>query len=429
MGNNLNLFIGVDIGTSGVRAVCADADMQVHAMTSVAFNAIAGIRSEPETWATATTSVLSELLAKVSTAHIKAIAIDGTSGTMIATDKQAQPLSLALMYNDTCDDQAILSSIKTHAPDTSAAHGASSGLAKAIQLSAINGVASIQHEADWVASGLSGKTGLSDENNALKTGYDPVSQTWPEWIEQTGMDRSLLPNVLRAGEPIGKASGWLSKQIGLPEHILVVAGTTDGCASFLATGASEPGDAVTVLGSTLTIKLLSDKPIYAPSFGIYSHKIGDRWLAGGASNTGGQVLGHYFSNDELSEHSSNMNTGIATGFEYYPLLTPGERFPINDSALQPRLAPRPASDTLFLQGMLEGIGTIEKLAYSRLAELGGPALRSMRTVGGGAANNAWTEIRKSLLAGVPFNQSMSEHAATGTAVLAKFGAAEAGLLS
>lgn len=427
MANNPEFFIGVDIGTSGVRAVCVDDKMQNHATASVEFNEFAGARTDPVTWGKAVAKVLEELVSAVPAEQIKAIAVDGTSGTMIATNAQAQPISKALMYNDTCDDQTLLSLIGTHAPDTSAAHGASSGLAKAIQLSQISGTACIQHEADWVASCLSGKTGLSDENNALKTGYDPISQTWPDWIEQTGMNASLLPTVLRAGQPIGMAHGWLARQIGLSENTLVVAGTTDGCASFLATGASEPGDAVTVLGSTLTIKLLSETPVYAPSFGIYSHKIGDTWLAGGASNTGGKVLAHYFNSTELAEYSNNINTRVASGLDYYPLLKPGERFPINDSNLQPRLEPRPESNALFLQGMLESIAAIEKLAYTRLTELGGSPLRSVRTVGGGAANNAWTEIRQAQLPNIPFNNSLSEHAATGTAVLAKRGAIEAGL--
>ena len=122
-----------------------------------------------------------------------------------------------------------------------------------------------------------------------------------------------------------------------------------------------------------------------------------------------------------------MNTSVVSGLDYYPLLKPGERFPINDSNLQPRLEPRPESDALFLQGMLESIAAIEKLAYTRLTELGGSPLRSIRTVGGGASNNAWTEIRKAQLPNIPFNKSLSEHAATGTAVLAKRGAIEAGL--
>jgi len=263
----------------------------------------------------------------------------------------------------------------------------------------------------------------------LKTGYDPVNRAWPDWIDATGMNRALLPTVLKAGEPIGAAKGWLANQVGLPASVLVVAGTTDGCASFLATGASEPGDGVSVWGSTLTIKLLSDKPIYAPEFGIYSHRIADTWLAGGASNTGGKVLERYFTPEMIEQYTGRMNANVPTGLDYYPLITPGERFPINDSALAPRLEPRPASDALFLQGLLEGMANIEKLAYSRLSELGGTQPRSIRSVGGGANNSVFTQIRQHALPNIPFADSLSAHAATGTAVLAKRGAADAGVLS
>jgi hypothetical protein len=45
-----------------------------------------------------------------------------------------------------------------------------------------------------------------------------------------------------------------------------------------------PGDAVTSLGSTLAIKMLSAVPVDDSSRGVYSHRLGDLWLAGGASN-------------------------------------------------------------------------------------------------------------------------------------------------
>lgn len=424
----MDLFIGIDIGTSGVRAVCVDAALHQQAMASTGFNESTGKRTDPDSWTKAVIQVLSEIVQSVEVANIRSVAVDGTSGTMIVTDDRGRPMSTAMMYNDTCDDERILDRIKLYAPEKSAAHGASSGLAKAILLSKAHRCTFIQHEADWVASGLSGEVGLSDENNALKTGYDPVSQAWPDWIDETGMDRKILPVVLRAGQPIGKAKGWLARQSGLPEQVIVVAGTTDGCASFLATGACQPGDGVTVLGSTVTIKLLSQYPIYAPQYGIYSHRIGDTWLAGGASNSGGKVLEHFFSGDELKALSSQIDTSVGSELDYYPLLGNGERFPINDSLLEPRLQPRPASDILFLQGMLEGISGIEKLAYTRLAELGGPQLKTLRTTGGGARNEAWTRIREKALANIPFHECLSDQAATGTAVLARNGAIQAGIV-
>jgi sugar (pentulose or hexulose) kinase len=198
---------------------------------------------------------------------------------------------------------------------------------------------------------------------------------------------------------------------------MVHAGTTDGCASFLATGASEAGDGVTALGSTLVVKLLCDHPIFAPEFGIYSHRIGSTWLAGGASNTGGKVIEQFFSRDRLETLSAGLDPEIPTGLSYYPLLKPGERFPINDPKLPPRLKPRPKDDTTFFQAILEGVAEVEALAYRKLAELGAPPLRSVRTVGGGAANSAWTKIRERKLA-APFKRAQSQEACAGVARLA-----------
>ena len=108
---------------------------------------------------------------------------------------------------------------------------------------------------------------------------------------------------------------------------------------------------------------------------------------------------------------------MPTGLDYYPLPKPGERFPINDPAMQPKLSPRPPEDHMFLQGIFEGIADVEALGYRRLAELGASPLRSIRSAGGGAANDVWTAIRLSKL-GVTALPSGSEHAAMGTARLA-----------
>lgn len=414
------VFVGIDVGTSGVRGVCVDIHLQTLGSAFVHFDGASDDRRNPQLWWQSVVQVIRQLSGQLDPARIVSIAIDGTSGTMVAVDEAGVPQGDALLYNDPCHDQQVLDSIAAHAPDTSAAHGATSGLARAIGLSARHNGASILHEADWIAFQLSGICGLSDENNALKTGYDPLLRQWPEWIEYTGITRSRLPHVVAAGHPLGAISKQAQLSTGLHAHTQVVAGTTDGCASFLATGAASPGDGVTILGSTLTIKLLSDKPIYAPEYGIYSHRIGNRWLAGGASNTGGKVLAAYFTPDEIQSLSKAIDTTVPCKLNYYPLISPGERFPINDSTLQPCLEPRPEDDAVFLHGMLDGIAQIESLAYERLQELGAPLLSSIRTMGGGAHNPAWTDMRKQKL-GVNFLVSISDQAAVGSASLARDG--------
>ncbi|AZO09431.1 carbohydrate kinase [Mesorhizobium sp. M3A.F.Ca.ET.080.04.2.1] len=421
------LVVGIDVGTSGVRAVAMDASFAIHGQAGVALADFGTDWRDPATWWRAVEAALTALFARVDAGQVRALAVDGTSGTMLPVDGAGEPLSGALMYSDKVEDAAILSAIAAEAPPESAAHGVTSGLAKLLLFQSRLKPARVLHQADWIAGRLTRRVAVSDENNALKTGYDPVRRRWPDWMGRTGADMALLPQVLPPGTAIAAISAESAKRFGLAGDAVVVAGTTDGCASFLATGAARVGDAVTALGSSLTLKVMCETPLFAPQFGIYSHRIGDAWLAGGASNTGGKVLAHFFPVERIVELSGSMKPDRPTGLDYYPLIGPGERFPIADAGLAPRLEPRPADDAHFLQAMLEGIAAIEARGYRQLADLGGPELRSVRSVGGGARNPAWTAIRVKKL-GVPFLDALCEEAAAGTARLALQGARQAGLI-
>ena len=411
------LAIGIDVGTSGVRAVAMDASGRITAHAATPLADITADHRDPHGWRSAFERTLEQVLAAINPADVRCLCVDGTSGTVLGVDASGRPLAEPLMYNDPVRDAGILALIARLAPRESAAHGATSGLAKALVFACLPGVAHVLHQADWIASQLSGRLDLSDENNALKTGYDPVQRAWPEWIAKSGIKPELLPRVLPAGARMGPVSKAAAMRFGLAENAAVMAGTTDGCASFLATGASRPGEGVTALGSTLTVKMLSSEPLFAPEFGLYSHRIGNMWLAGGASNTGGNVLRHFFNDVRLAELSELIDPATDLGLDYYPLVKAGERFPVNAPDLAPRMEPRPAEDHHFLQSMLEGMAGIEALAYQRLGELGAPGLVSIRTVGGGARSAVWSAIRKRKLA-VPLLQARSDEAAAGTALLA-----------
>jgi sugar (pentulose or hexulose) kinase len=404
--------IGIDIGTSGVRSVAVDSEGRPVAASESAFKT-AGDTRMPAAWWTGVENCLNELSKKCGLGDVEGLAVDGTSGTLVALDAGNALLGAASLYNDICDDPEIVAAIAAVAPATSPALGATTALGRAIQLSRRSGVHRIVHQSDWIAMRLGHGDAISDENNALKTGYDLATESWPDWLESAGMNRGLLPRVVRAGTAIGRI-GKAGSALGLAENTQLHAGTTDGCAAFLATGAHQIGDAVTSLGSTLVVKIASDRPINAPQFGIYSHRVGNLWLAGGASNTGGAVIRSLFGDAQLDDLTRRIDPDRPTGLEYYPLLKPGERFPINDPNYAPRLEPRPADDAVFFQGVLEGIAAIEELGYHQLITLGAPQLRSVRTVGGGARSLPWREIRQRKL-GVPFLDSLSEDAAAGAA--------------
>ena len=414
------LALGIDIGTTGIRIAATERDASIVAMTEAVIAAPMldfGRRwQDPRIWLYAVETALTEILDKVDRSRIGSIAIDGTSGTILPVAEDGTPLGLASMYDDYAES-GDLARVTAAAPMESPARGGSSPLARALPMQHCAGLAHILHQADWIAGQFSGRFDVTDENNALKTGYDPVAGQWPAWIAATGFAVKYLPSVVPAGTRVATITADAAARFGLPAETAIVAGTTDGCAAFLASGASEPGDGVTSLGTTLTVKLLSATPVFAPRYGIYSHRIGDAWLAGGGSNAGGQAIMAHFTREDVERLTPLIDPDTPTGLDYYPLARPGERFPINDPLLAPRLEPRPTEPRLFLQAMFEGIAGVEALGYRRLAELGANPLATIRTVGGGAANAAWTKIRLKAL-GVPERPAASTHACAGAARLA-----------
>lgn len=409
------IAIGLDIGTSGVRAALVDASGTVAAFGAAPLTE--GRRRDPDGWWDVVGGALRSLAGQADLSGVRALAVDGTSGTVLPAGHAGRPLAPASLYNDRADP-TLAARVAEAAPAGSAARGAASPLAKALAWRNLPGLARVLHQADWVAGRLRGSYGASDWNNALKTGFDPVALAWPDWVDGLGLDRALLPDAAEPGSLLGPVDPGVARELGLPRGVMVAAGTTDGCAAFLATGAFRPGEGVTSLGTTLTLKLLAERPVFAPESGIYSHRLCGLWLPGGASNSGGAALARHFDADRIAALSAELDPAQASPLDYYPLPAPGERFPYADPAMAPRETPRPADDAAFLHGLLEGIARIEALGYRRLAELGAPPVGRVFTVGGGGARNpAWSAIRARVL-GVPLMQPRSGEAAAGTAVLA-----------
>ena len=409
------LFIGLDVGTSGARAVVID-EMGATRSDGRASMAEFGTNPrDPLTWLAAVEGALGAALTGIARSRVAAIAVDGTSGTLVPVNVKGEPLALARMYNDPCEDSALLSAIDAAAPPESAARGPTSGLARAALFLKLK-PAKILHQADWIAFRFSGRF-MSDANNALKTGYDPVALAWPAWIERVGVDAAFLPDVVAPGVSVGSITPAAARAFGLPADVCIAAGTTDGCASFLATGARTVGDGVTALGTSLTLKLLSDKPIFAPRYGVYSHRLLDMWLAGGASNSGGAALLAHFSPDEIEVLTPLIDLETETGLDYYPLTAKGERFPIADPDFPPRWRRVQRAAKSFSRRSSKVSPASRRSATEGSPNSGRPP--SSRCARSEAAPGIPPGLRiRERKLGVPFIEPISSEAAYGTALLA-----------
>jgi sugar (pentulose or hexulose) kinase len=410
------LSLGLDIGTSGVRTAVVSADGAVVSMAAAAHEPQNPERIDADLWWAAARACLVKQVAALreagrNPAEIAHLCVDGTSGSMVLTDSALNPVSRALMYDSKGFD-AEAERIAAVAPDPHIARGSGSALGRALRLvgeAAPGAPRHLLHQADFIAARLTGIGGLSDVMNALKTGVDPETGAWPDWIAAL-LPEGLLPEARQLGAPFGPLRADLARELGLSPGAMVHAGATDSIAAFLAAAPLEPGVAVTSLGSTLSIKMLSARRIENPALGLYSHRVGEAWLVGGASNTGGRVLRHFFDDAQLDALSARIDPMRDSGLDYYPLLKPGERFPVNDPALAPRLDPRPEDDALFLHGLFEGIARVEARCYAVIDEAGGGRPSRVFSAGGGARNAVFTQIRARHLGLTPETAAETEAA-------------------
>jgi xylulokinase len=413
---NMNLYLGIDFGTSGVRGVVIDDEAVMRLELRHPWEDSA--QNLAVEWQRALFSLLEQIPAQLRR-EIRAIAINGTSSTVMLCNAAGEPVDAPLLYND-ARGAVVLEELRKVAPPNHTVLSATSSLAKLLWMSQqpfFSEAKYFLHQADWLAFLLHGQLGISDYHNALKLGYDVEALKYPEWLQNLEIPIQL-PIVLPPGTPIAEIRPEIASQFALSPDCLVCAGTTDGIAAFLASGAKSPGEAVTSLGSTLVLKLLSRTRVEDARYGIYSHRLGDLWLTGGASNTGGAVLREFFTNAELESLSREIDPTQASNLDYYPLLKAGDRFPINDPNLPPRLTPRPDDPKEFLHGLLESIARIEAHGYELLQNLGAEKLQYVYTAGGGAVNSTWIAIRQLYLK-VPVVASANTEAAYGTALLAK----------
>jgi sugar (pentulose or hexulose) kinase len=412
-------FLGIDFGTSGARSCVIDAEGTIVAEDKRDFGTLddyerAGI------WREALWDLVASLPPPIRT-QLSDIALDGTSGTVLACDEELSPRHPPLLYNDdrAVEEAALIA--KTATPGHPAA-AVTSGLAKILWLKkrlGLTGARLYLNQADWLSGLLTGRVGMTDYHNALKMGLDLDTLKWPAWVEYLA-DVDYLPVPVAPGSRLATVSRPRARYLGINPGCMVHAGTTDSIAAFLAAGVTRSGDAVTSLGSTLVLKLLSDTPVESTGHGVYSHWFGSRWLAGGASNAGGAVLRQFFDDRQLAALSEQIDPAVASPLDYLPLPKPGERFPVNDPQLAPRLTPRPADDAEFLHGLLESLARIEASGYGLLTELGASPVQRVDTAGGGARNATWARIRQRRL-GVPVARAAHTEAAYGAALLARDG--------
>lgn len=429
------ILIGLDMGTQGVRAMAVTQGGEVIASASKRYEVINAAvdplkEQDANDWRAAAFSVLGEVASTLkgrgSTGRTL-LSIDGTSGTILPIDAGGMPLRNAIMYNDSRSTSVVA---EVHAVTAAVEERLGYRMSASYALPKICWVRDNQpdifartsmfiHQADYLAGCLTGTYGVTDYSNALKTGYDLLDECWPvAALDALGIDSSMLPLVVRPGEPIGTISAAAAEETGLPAGTLVVAGATDGIASCIASGVVRPGQFNSTIGTTLVMKGVTTRFIKDPAGRIYCHKHPEGyWYPGGAGNVGGLCLNTWFGEDRFDELNAMVPTCAPTGNLIYPLTTTGERFPFvrpDAEGFSILVADDEASR---YAGTMEGVGYVERLCFDTLESLGCEVGDEVTIAGGAAKAPVWSQVRSNILGKRILEPTIVE-AAFGSAVIA-----------
>lgn len=433
-----DLFIGLDVGTQGARAIACDAQGHAVAQARAPFPGKAAEpqpgwhEQEPEDWWQAAASCLAELseaARKAGSARqaLSRIAVTSTSGTVVLLDEENRPLRPAIMYSDGragAQAQRANAAAKVFIRKLGYRFSASFALPKLLWLAehepqTFEAAARIVHAADFLVGRLTGRFDVTDTSNVLKTGYDLADHRWPAFMaRKLHVPLSKFPRIVRPGETVARVLPDVADAVGLSRTALVAAGATDGTAAFLASGASQPGQWCSTLGTTLVLRGVSAVLIRDPQGRVYCHAHPEgHWLPGAASNVGGECLEARFGERDLAALDAQAPEHLPNDLVLYPLARRGERFPFIDPDAEGFVRGEPDSEAELYAATLEAVAFVERWGFDVMAELGAPVVEPLFVSGGAAASDVWLALRADVL-DRPLRVAADAHSAKGAALLA-----------
>jgi xylulokinase len=441
-------FLGMDVGTSGTRAVLVDEQGRV---VSSASEEHAPFRTphpgwaeqDPEDWWRAALIAIRGAIA-AAPAPAQPIAGVGLTGQMhgaVLLDKDGIVLRPSLIWCDTrtqpeCDwltaeigyDRLIeltcnpalpnftltkLLWVKTHEPEIFAR------------------TAHILCPKDYVRFRLTGTYAIDVQEASGTLLLDVTHRRWSsEVAAAAGIPESWLPELFESPEVCAKISAEAAGLTGLTAGTPVVAGAGDQGAGAVGMGILQPGSVSATIGTSGVVFAATASPIKDPKGRLHTfcHAVPGRWHVMGVTQSAGLsfrwLKETFFAGqdyDRLTAVAAAVAPG-SDGLEWAPYLL-GERTPHLDPAVRAAFAGISTMHTAahFVRAVLEGVAYSLQDTFALFAALGIP-VSGIRLGGGGARGPLWRQIQAGVYGHAVEVLTAEEGGAFGAALMAGVGA-------
>ena len=282
---------------------------------------------------------------------------------------------------------------------------------------------------DFVNYKLTGISAIDHTTASYSLLYDVANRCWSsDCLQHMCLDDTRLPRLMNPWEQLGELTPEICRTLGLDAPCPVAVGSVDGSCGILGAGGTAADVLVSVMGTTDTCFLVSDKMIDDPtgSLVVNPHVIPGLYLAGGPMGMYGGALEwwlHHITNRTVSMAEMNEKAALlppgACGVLAYPTLA-GERTPFWNAGLTGTilgLRPEHRPEHVF-RAMLEA-NCYATRQICVLLENGGGKISTVIASGGGSSSDLWLQIKANVLKRPICRSSVKESTLHGAFLLAQ----------
>jgi gluconokinase len=299
------ITIGLDLGTTGCKAVAVNQDGHVLERDAAEYPLIRLEEGQAEQDAMvvyeAACATLRSLVSRLETPP-SALALSGAMHSLLPVDNAGNPLANALTWADTRPGlvlEKLRASVdplevytRTGCPVQTPFHLAKLVWLRETQPDVFKSAARFVAIKDFVVYRLTGRW-ATDVSLASTTGlFNLHTQKWDaELLALAGVDESHVLEVIDSLETHGQISANAARETGLPIGLRVVAGGSDGALANLGAGVITPGSSVITVGTSGALRRAVAEPLLDPQARTWCYRLSKHHLfAGGAINNAGLLL-------------------------------------------------------------------------------------------------------------------------------------------
>ncbi|KAF1006403.1 MAG: Xylulose kinase [Pseudomonas fluorescens] len=412
--------LGIDLGTSELKAILLNLDGQVLARAGVRLDISrphdGWSEQEPEDWWRACLEALAQLRTAQPQAfsRVSCVGLSGQMHGAVLLGQDDRVLRPAILWDDSravAEAQALAQEYPGYATATGSLPMAGLTAPKLLWLrihepAVFEAIDCVLSPKDYLRLRLSGER-VSDVSDGAGTLWlDVANRQWYEPMGRaTGLRLSQLPRLVEGGA----ASGRVRSECGLGEGVIIAGGGGDNPVAAVGIGAVNPGDAFITLGTSAAIVAITDHAAGNPASAVHSfcHALPGRWYSMGAMLAGASCLRWVtrltgFSNEqtllEQVQATLPLSRPIPVGNPLFLPYLAGERTPHNDPLLRGGFMNlgHDCTPAMLAYAVMEGVGfgLLDALSAVQSA---GARVNACGLVGGGGRSEYWAQLLANIL--------------------------------